>query len=269
MTYYHNLSACRLRSLGSLVLPWLRRAEVIDPGACRFWRAMEFWDVPTLDRMIQRLLLVVGLGLAALLLGKFAIDFLAQAPVLGVPFALLVLATLIVGATNLFKRSRIAGTRQDSDPKTAEPARQSVVLVLLVAAIPLGFLASSLDCTGLSFSGCTHFCTLVKDIWVPMIALGGIAYLATRSRAVLLVMTGMSFLPLVPHCVCYNVANAWWIDHIGASPECYSWGLGVSVVALSSVTRGINHWISVVICYSIIAGASAFFVGHHYFHFPW
>ena len=219
--------------------------------------------------VVQALLLVFGLALAALLLGKFAIDFLAQDPVLGVPFALLVLATLIVGATNLFSRSKIADTGQDSDPKTAKPARQSVVLALLVAAIPLGFLASSLDCTGLSLSGCSPFCTFIKDIWVPMIALGGVTYLVSRNRLLLLVMTAMCFPPLVPHCVCYNLANAWWIDHIGASPECYSWGLAVSVVALSSVTGAINRWISVVICYSIIAGASAFFVGHHYFHVPW
>ncbi|HWX42870.1 MAG TPA: hypothetical protein VN345_17110 [Blastocatellia bacterium] len=223
--------------------------------------------------MIQRLLLVVGLGLAALLLGKFAIDFLAQDLLLGAPFVVLVLATLITGATNLFKRSSPADdvSGEDVALKTTPKLtwRTAAAPILLVAAIPLGFLTSSLDCTGLSLSGCSHFCTFVKDIWVPMIALGGIAYLVTRSRAVLLVMTAMSFLPLVPNCVCYNVANAWWIDHMGASPECYSWGLAVSVVSLSSVTRGVNRWASVVICYAIIGGASAFFVGHHYFHFPW
>lgn len=223
--------------------------------------------------MIQRLLLVVGLGLAALLLGKFAIDFLAQDLLLGAPFVVLVLATLITGATNLFKRSSPAKdvSREDVALKTTAKLtwRTTAAPILLLAAIPLGFLTSSLDCTGLSLSGCSHFCTFVKDIWVPMIALGGIAYLVTRSRSLLLLMTTMSFLPLVPHCVCYNVANAWWIDHIGASPECYSWGLAVSVVSLSSVTRSVNRWASVVICYAIIGGASAFFVGHHYFHFPW
>jgi hypothetical protein len=234
---------------------------------------MELWDVPTLDRMIQRLLLVVGLGLAALLLGKFAIDFLAQDLLLGVPFTMLVLATLITGATNLFKRSSPADdiSRAVLSPKTTARVawRTAAAPILLVAGIPLGFLASSLDCTGLFLSGCSHFCTFVKDIWVPMIAFGGIGYLVTRRPSLLLVMTTMSFLPLVPHCVCYNVANAWWIDHVGASPECYSWGLAVSVISLSSMTRGVNRWLSVAVCYTIIAGASAFFIGHHYFHFPW
>jgi hypothetical protein len=197
------------------------------------------------------------------LLGKFAIDFLAQDLLLGVLFALLVLATIITGTANLFKRSAAAGD-------VAEPIGQtSASQVLLIAAIPLGFLASSLDCTGLSLSGCSPFCTFVKDVWVPMIAVGGVAYLVSRSHFLLLLMMVMSFLPLVPHCVCYNVANAWWIDRIGASPECYSWGLAVSVVALSSVTGGVNRWVSVMMCYTVIAGALAFFVGHHYFRFPW
>src|SRR5262249_8456876 len=139
----------------------------------------------------------------------------------------------------------------------------------LLLAVPLGFLASALDCTGLSLSGCSGFCTFVKNVWIPIIALGVITYLVTESRAVLLSMSVMSLLPIMPHCVCYNVANAGWIDHIGASPECYAWGLAVSVVALSSVTRGVNRWASVALCYSIIAGSTAFFLGHHYFHFPW
>jgi hypothetical protein len=213
--------------------------------------------------VIQRSLLVLGLCLAAALLGKFAIDFLALDAVLGIPFALLVLATVVVAAWNLFKPLTFADKirKQTGPPGSAQ--------VLLIAAIPLGFLAGSLDCTGLSLSGCSRFCTFVKDIWVPMIALGGVAHVVSRNRLVLLAMTAMSFLPLAPHCVCYNVANAWWIDHLGLSPMCYSWGLAVSVVALSAVTRDVNRWVSVLMCYAVIAGALAFFVGHHYFHFPW
>jgi len=218
--------------------------------------------------MIQRSILILGLGLSALLLGKFAVDFLAQYRVLGVPFALLVLATAIVGASNLFRRSSIAGSESVAQSRV-KPGWEAAGRLLLITAVPLGFLASSLDCTGLSLTGCTGFCTFVKDVWIPMIALGAITYLITASRAVLLSMSAMSFLPIVPHCVCFNVANAWWIEHIGASPECYSWGLAVSVVALSSVAYGVNRWASVLLCYSIIAGSSAFFVGHHYFHFPW
>src|SRR5262249_21299685 len=150
--------------------------------------------------MIQRSILILGLGLSALLLGKFAVDFMAQYRVLGVPFALLVLATAIVGASNLFRRSSIAGHESVAQNR-GKPAWEAAGRLLLIAAVPLGFLASSLDCTGLSLSGCSSFCTLVKDIWIPMIALGAISYLITRSRGVLLSMSAMSCLPLVHHCL--------------------------------------------------------------------
>ena len=47
----------------------------------------------------------------------------------------------------------------------------------------------------------------------------------------------MSFVPLVPHCVCYNVGNAWWIDRLGASPVCYGWGFVVTMLSLSCLQQ--------------------------------
>ena len=79
----------------------------------------------------------------------------------------------------------------------------------------------------------------------------------------------MSFVPLFPHCVCYNVGNAWWIDRIGASPLCYGWGFVASVIAVSALRRGPRMWVSVATCGAIVTGATGFFVAHHYFHFPW
>jgi hypothetical protein len=87
---------------------------------------------------------------------------------------------------------------------------------------------------------------------------------------VLLAITVMSLVPLYPHCVCYNAANAWWIDRLGASPECYVWGLMASVVAVGGLCAGGKRsLVSAVVSWSIIGGALAFFVGHHYFGFPW
>jgi hypothetical protein len=140
---------------------------------------------------------------------------------------------------------------------------------MLVALIPLGFLASSLDCTGLSAQGCSPFCTFVKLIWIPLIAAVCVIHFFTRGAAWLTAIIAMSFVPLAPHCVCYNLGNAWWIDRIGASPLCYVWGFVISIVAVGALRSGAHLYRALTVCLTIIAGASGFFVSHHYFHFPW
>ena len=79
----------------------------------------------------------------------------------------------------------------------------------------------------------------------------------------------MSLGPLCPHCVCDNGAYRWWIETIGESPEGYAWGATGSVLALSSLRNDDRPWPTVVVCAAIVAGSLAFFVAHHYFHFPW
>jgi hypothetical protein len=75
--------------------------------------------------------------------------------------------------------------------------------------------------------------------------------------------------PLAPHCLCFNPGNGWWIERLGASPTCYAWGFVVSLIALSALGAGKRAWPSLLVNGAIIGGATAFFVGHHYFHFPW
>ena len=139
---------------------------------------------------------------------------------------------------------------------------------MLVAAIPLGFLASSLDCTGLSAQGCSPFCTFVKLVWIPLIAVVCVVYLLARKEAWLTAIAVMSFVPLVPHFVCYNLGNAWWIDRIGASPLCYGWGFLVSIIAVGALRKA-ARLASLLVCFTVIAGSAGFFVSHHYFQFPW
>ncbi len=79
----------------------------------------------------------------------------------------------------------------------------------------------------------------------------------------------MALVPLVPHCDCYNAANGWWIDTIGASPVCYTWGTAVTALAVSSLRSGSRALASLAVAGAIVGGALTFFVGHHYFHFPW
>jgi hypothetical protein len=95
------------------------------------------------------------------------------------------------------------------------------------------------------------------------------AYFFKEDNASLSAISAMAFVPLVPHCLCFNVGNGWWIDRIGASPVCYAWGFTVSVIAVSALRYGKRAWASLVLCGAIIAGAAAFFVSHHYFHYPW
>lgn len=211
----------------------------------------------SLSRKLQPWLLCAGLCLSALLLVRFAIDFTAETNLLlGAPFWLLVIAALGVCVWNL-----AAGPRANPLPKVSR--------ILLLAAMPLAFVASSLDCTGLSVEGCSPYCTFVKAAWVPTIAVVCVIYFFTGRDWLLLALSAMSFVTLAPHCVCYNPGNGWWIERLGASPVCYAWGFVVSVASAGALHKGVRAWPSLVLSGAIIGGASGFFVAHHYFHFPW
>lgn len=213
------------------------------------------------DRL-QQWLLRIGLIVSAILLIRFAIDFSQSMKWwLAASFWLLVIGALGIASHNIF------GT---SAPQSSNRSRiRNLNGELLLAAIPLSFFASSLGCSGLAAAGCSPFCTFIKLIWIPLIALACGIYVLAPRRIWLTVISVMSFVPLFPHCICYNVGNAWWIARIGASPTCYSWGFVVSVIALSALERGVRLWPSLILCGVIVSGASGFFVTHHYFHYPW
>jgi hypothetical protein len=224
---------------------------------------------------LQQWALFVGLCAAAVLLVRFALDMTEGASLyLAAPFWLLVIAALSVSAASILSRKREAPDR---------PSRRESGILL--AAIPLGFIASSLDCSGLDLEGCSRFCTFFKLAWIPLITITSLAYymiLRRESRipsqereppgvtqnVVALALIAMSFVALVPHCVCYNAGNGWWIDRIGASPTCYAWGFAASVVSLGALYRGSNLLPSIVVNLAIILGAFTFFISHHYFHWP-
>ncbi|HEX5734630.1 MAG TPA: hypothetical protein VF131_17480 [Blastocatellia bacterium] len=211
------------------------------------------------DRL-QYLILCIGLLVASVLLIRFAIDFSNEmAPLFAAPFWVLVLAALSIASINLFLNK--TGKRTD------EPARRGRAVLLI--AIPLGFLASTLDCMGLTLLGCTSYCTFVKLAWLPLLTLVCAAYLIRRNVWLGTVIALMSFVPLVPHCVCYNPGNGWWIDRLGASPVCYSWGFVVSMISIGALRPGALFWPSIGVVYAIITGAIGFFITHHYLHFPW
>jgi hypothetical protein len=140
---------------------------------------------------------------------------------------------------------------------------------MLLAAIPLGFIASSLDCTGLNVEGCSPFCTFIKVVWTPLIAVVCLFYYFMGKGWSVTAIVAMSFVPLVPHCICYNVGNQWWIQRIGVSPLCYGWGFFISIIVVGALRSGVQLWLSLAICIAIISGATGFFISHHYYHFPW
>jgi small-conductance mechanosensitive channel len=208
---------------------------------------------------LQRWLIRAGVFVAALLLIKFALDFGAEMALwLAAGFWLLVGAAIAIASINAFT------SRQDDAPRRGGKAR-----ALLLAALPLGFLASSLDCMGLSLAGCSQVCTAIKLVVIPVIALASAAYFRTAAAWLLFGIALLSFVTLIPHCVCYNPGNGWWIEKLGASPVCYVWGFMVSMITLSALGNKGWLWPSVAVCYGIIIGAMSFFLAHHYLHFPW
>jgi len=210
---------------------------------------------------IVRPLIFVAWVISALLLLRFAIDFNAMGLLMAVPFWALVVFALIVMGVNA-----LSGT--PASIRGVDIGERRIRAALLMSA-PIAFLASSLDCTGLSLRGCTPFCTFIKLVWIPLVALACAVYYITRDNRGLAALAIISLVPTVPHCSCYNVANAWWIDHIGASPECYCWGFVVSSLVVGSLYSGKRYLITLVVALLIIGGSMGFFVGHHYFGFPW
>jgi hypothetical protein len=209
---------------------------------------------------LQRGLLAISFIASAILLGRFAIDFANDMPVvLAVPFSLLVLAALGVAAWNI---------RQIFQSPDQQPIKQPMRIALL-GAIPLSFWAASLDCSGLSWQGCTPFCTFIKVAWIPLIAVVAIISIFVESHWLLMLLSGMSWVTLVPHCLCFNVGNGWWIERMGASPMCYVWGFVVTLIGVSALKSRSQVWFSILICGAILSGAFGFFISHHYFHFPW
>ena len=204
-------------------------------------------------------LLVLALLVAAALLIRFTIDFYQEMALwLAIPFSLLVAASLLVVILNL------RGGRGKAAVDLTKPVRG-----LLFATIPLGFLGSTLDCSGLAPAGCTPYCTLIKLGLIPLLALICLLGFFRPSGGLLILLTLLSFATLVPHCVCTNVGNGWWIGRLGASPMCYVWGFTVTLIAVGALWRGRLAVSSLLVNAAIIGGAAAFFVGHHFFHFPW
>jgi len=216
---------------------------------------------------VQQWLLRLGWVISALLMIRFAIDFAARMSwVLVIPFCVLLIASLVLGLANIHSFKKGQGSSVDP---TTKGERGNIGWGLLLAAIPISLLASSLDCTGLSPYGCSPFCTFIKLVWIPVIAGLCVVYFMLGTPVWLALINLAAFVTLIPHCVCYNVGNGWWIDVLGASPLCYGWGFLVSVIVLGAIRIRANFGLSLLMSLTIVIGAIGFFVSHHYFQYPW
>ncbi len=216
--------------------------------------------VPGTLTLFQRAVLYLGLLISTCLLVRFAFDFSHFNKTLFAAMSLLLTAAIVIAAWNILTESNGQSTRTVAE----DEAR-----ALLLVAIPVGLLTSSLDCTGLALRGCTSYCTFVKLILIPLSALMSYLSFQTGRNIFLVLALLVASGALVPHCLCYNPANGWWIDNVGASPQCYLWGFVGALISVSALLKGGGLWLSVSICYVIISGSFSFFIAHHYFQFPW
>jgi hypothetical protein len=172
---------------------------------------------------------------------------------------------LFLGTLALITRNLLTGFRG----AVSEVKINSWTTVALALAMPVGFTAAALDCTGASLSGCTPICTFLIRIWSPLLALAVLAFLLTGRRWLLSLIVMMCFLYLAPNCRCYNPLSAWWIDHFSVNPACFGAGYWVSLIAVAALSWGKWTRTSAVACWLINIVLLGFFVGHSYYHFPW
>ena len=141
--------------------------------------------------------------------------------------------------------------------------------IALALAVPVALLGSVLDCMGLSFQGCSPVCTFLTTVLAPLVGVLALLHGLTAGDGWIFGASLLSFGLLVPNCECYNPVNAFWIDAIGRSPACFVSGFTVTLVASSAlVTRRFTR-ASLLLAWGTIAVLLTFFVGHHYFHWPW
>jgi hypothetical protein len=204
-------------------------------------------------------LLTLGFVLASALLARLVYDFGRLSGV----FLMLVLGFYLVFLVVGLRQVRAAWSLAGPAVLTG---RQRLGLAL---AVPVGLLGSVVDCMGLSFEGCSPVCAGLTRFVAPSVALLALLHGWSGARTSRISALALAFLLLVPNCRCRNPANAFWIDFLGLSPACFLSGFAVTVVALGALFTGRYTRISLALAWGTNAVLAAFFVGHHYFDWPW
>lgn len=205
-------------------------------------------------------LLVIAFAAGLIIVTRGTYDLSRLDPWLPLPLWLFFFLSLVLIITNI---------QSGFQPASAQEQISPGLRAALVLAIPAGFLGAALDCMGLSLSGCTPVCMFLVRGWFHLIVIAAVAYLVTDKRWLLLTITLLSFVYLIPNCVCFNPMNAWWLQHFRRSPACFGAAYWVSVVAVAALLWRRFTMLSVITCWTINVVLLAFFVGHHFYGFPW
>jgi hypothetical protein len=208
----------------------------------------------------HRWLMLAAAAAGSVILVRASLDVSLVDRVLPFPVGLFFLGTLALIVTNLLTGFRAPGS---------EVQISSWTHLALVLAIPVGFVAAALDCTGADLGGCTPVCAFLIRAWSPLVAVAALTFLVTGRRWLLPLMAALCFVYLAPSCRCYNPLSAWWIDHFSVNPACFGAGFWVSVIAITALSWGKLTRISAVACWLMNTVLLGFFVGHHYYHCPW
>ncbi len=217
-------------------------------------------EAPTRTSRASGWLLLAGLLLAGVLLGRLVLDLVELQPVFGALAAAFYVGMLLhVGANSV--------TLLRGSPRADSVSARS--RIALAAAIPVALFSSALDCMGIELSGCTTECSVLIRGVAPAVALLALLHAFTGGAAWLVAALALAFSLLYPHCVCRNPVNAWWMDLMGRSPACLSSSFAVILIAGSSLAARRRTAIALFLSWGVIGVLIAFWVGHHYFDFPW
>lgn len=204
--------------------------------------------------------LLVGWGLGAVLLGRLTFDLGRLHPVMAIAVGGFYLGWLVVLGANARSLAR-------GQAPARRPGRSTRMALGL--AVPLALLAAGLDCMGLELAGCTTTCGVLMRGVGPLLALLVGLHALTGVRVWLSAGLVGSFALLVPNCVCGNPVNRWWIDQIGRSPACFAASFAVLLLAVSALASGRRVALALGLAWGVVVAQIAFWVGHHYYHFPW
>lgn len=198
--------------------------------------------------------------LAALVLGRLVLDLGRLHLAIALCVGLFYLGFLLVVGANVVSMLR----REEPGAEPATALRWSLAL-----AVPIAFLAASMDCMGLSFVGCTPACGLLMHAVAPATAACTLLFAASEARGWILAASLLALGFFVPNCTCRNPVNAWWIAMLGRSPACYASGVAVFLIAGTALVTRRRLLPAALLAWGVVAATLAFWIGHHYFHVPW
>lgn len=205
-------------------------------------------------------LLVAGFLASAVLVGRMALDLSTLDWSMAVVIWGCALSFLAITGTNVVSSLRGVKTSQE----LAWGKRLALAVV-----VPVAYLASVLDCMGLTFHGCTSTCSVLMQGVAPAAGALVLVHGLTAARGPLMAALAVSFGLLVPNCVCYNPVNAHWIDLWGRSPACFAGSHGVTLIAIAALHTGRLVVPSLWLAWGTTVAMLAFWVGHHYYEYPW